>query len=338
MNVLVVTNMYPNEQHPFYGIFVREQVESLRAAGIMVDVYFINGRSNRLNYIKSLFDLSKKFKGRRYDIIHAHHSYCVFPIKMAQKITFVKTPVVLSFHEGEVHLANEVSLQGVGLIKRLAFSKKLKLAALKMVDFVLAVQAEMLTKLNFMGKSMVLPCGVDADLFKPFDQKWCRKKLDLPYEKKIIFYPASPSNKQKGIDILKEAMSRLSRNDLLLITGGDIAHEKMPYYMNAADVVVQLSIFEASPSVLKEALAVNTTSVFTDAGDAGKIINTNCKGYFLSKRNPADVAAHIEKALRYNGKCNGREQIVNTGLTLNAISEKIIAIYQELLKRKGLNP
>ena len=57
-------------------------------------------------------------------------------------------------------------------------------------------------------------------------------------------------------------MKYLGREDLHLITGGNIKHEEMPLYMNAADVVVQLSLFEASPSVLKEALAVNVPIVF----------------------------------------------------------------------------
>ena len=38
MRVLVVTNMYPTEERPFWGTFVRDQVESLRAEGIEVEL------------------------------------------------------------------------------------------------------------------------------------------------------------------------------------------------------------------------------------------------------------------------------------------------------------
>jgi teichuronic acid biosynthesis glycosyltransferase TuaC len=335
MNVLVVTNMYPTEKNPFYGIFVKEQVEALKAEGIDIDVYFINGRKNRLNYLKSVFALVKIFRLRHYDLIHAHHSYCIFPIKIAEKLTFNRLPLVLTFHEGEVHLPQSVKLKKVDLMKRLVFSKKIKRAALKMTDMVVAVQEEMLKRLNFKGRSVVLPCGVDSDLFKPLDQKWCRKLLDLPPGKKIILFPASPNNRQKGLDILKAAMRLIGRNDLLLVTAGDIPHEKMPYYMNAADVVVQLSRYEASPSVLKEALAVNTPSVFTPAGDAAKLINLTSGGYYLSRRNAASVAANMAKALGNNGNCNGRECILKARLTLNAVSEQIIGIYSQLLAVRG---
>lgn len=94
MNVLVITNMYPSKKYKFYGIFVKEQVESLKASGIHVDVYFINGKENRLNYLKSVFDLAKKFKCGHYDLLHAHHSYCVFPIRIAEKLASIKLPLV----------------------------------------------------------------------------------------------------------------------------------------------------------------------------------------------------------------------------------------------------
>ena len=41
--VLVVTNMWPDEERPVYGIFVQRQVESLRAAGVRCDVLYIRG-------------------------------------------------------------------------------------------------------------------------------------------------------------------------------------------------------------------------------------------------------------------------------------------------------
>src|SRR5207248_6327956 len=47
MRVLVVTNMYPTEANPQFGIFVKEQVESLRALGVDIDVLFVNAKEGR---------------------------------------------------------------------------------------------------------------------------------------------------------------------------------------------------------------------------------------------------------------------------------------------------
>ena len=330
MNVLVVTNMYPTEKHPFYGIFVKEQVDSLRSEGVSIDVFFINGKENRLNYFASFIDLVRKFKCNQYNIIHAHHTYCIFPTKIAKTISGLRSPLILTFHEGEVNLNNGIGYQHIDLIKRLVFSKSIKCLAIKMVDLVITVQDQILKKLNFNGNSLNIPCGVNSDLFQPLEQKWCRKKLNLPIREKIIFFPAAPTNKQKGFDILKESMKYLGRENLHLITGGNIKHEEMPLYMNAADVVVQLSLYEASPSVLKEALAVNVPLVFTDAGDA-KMITKNVKGCFLCERTPKDVASKINRALSFDEKCNGRERIFHINLTLKKISEKLISVYNDML-------
>ncbi len=330
MNVLVVTNMYPTEQNSAYGIFVKEQVESLRNEGVSIDVFFVNGKESRLKYISGILVLAGKIKSKRYDIIHAHHTYCIFQIKIAIAMTGVKLPIVLTFHEGEIHWQNDSSLKNIDFIKRLVFSKRLKSIALKMVDLVIAVQGEMLKKLKFNGKFVVLPCGVNSEIFRPLGKKWCREKLGLPLDKKIVFFPASPANKQKGLDILLESIRYLNRSDLEIVVGGNLLHTDMTYYMNAADVVVQLSVFEASPSVLKEALAVNVPLIFTDVGDA-KMITGNAKGCFLVERSSEAVSLKLDQALGFKGACNGRDRILEINLTLNRVSKKIVGIYRELL-------
>jgi hypothetical protein len=43
MNVLAITSMYPSEDAPVYGARVHEQIDSLRALGLSVDVLKIGG-------------------------------------------------------------------------------------------------------------------------------------------------------------------------------------------------------------------------------------------------------------------------------------------------------
>ncbi len=327
MKVLVVTNMYPTEKAPFYGIFVKEQVESLRKEGVNVDVFFINGQENKWNYFISIIALLKKLKPDNYDVIHSHHTYCIFPIIIAKKILRIKKPIILTFHEGEVHHTNVIKPRG---IKRLVFSKNIKRMALRMVDMVITVQKELVEALNYSGQYTILPCGVDSDLFTPMEKVFCRKELNLPLNKKIVFFPAAPQNIQKGIIILKKALAFLDRNDLELLTAGNIPHKEMPYYMNAADVIVQLSNFEASPMALKEAMAVNVPVVFTDAGDAALTVG-NTQGCFLCKRTPEDVVLKLEEALNINGSINSRARILEAGMTLEAVAKKNIETYCELL-------
>jgi len=46
MKVLVITNMYPSPDMPFFGTFVKDQVESLRVEGVDIDILFVNGVKN----------------------------------------------------------------------------------------------------------------------------------------------------------------------------------------------------------------------------------------------------------------------------------------------------
>ena len=48
MKVLIVTNMYPQEGLPYYGIFVKEQKEAIKRFFSKIDfhVYFIDGKND----------------------------------------------------------------------------------------------------------------------------------------------------------------------------------------------------------------------------------------------------------------------------------------------------
>ena len=298
--------------------------------GISIDVEFANGRERRLNYFTSVIRIIKKLRRGKYDIIHAHHTYCIYMIMVAKLIAHMKTPVILTFHEGEVHKTNKLKVRNVDFIKRLIFMKSIKKFALNRVDFVISVQEELIKELNFTGKYCVIPCGVDLNVFRPLDKVWCREKLGLPLTKNIIFFPASTDDENKGFYILAEALKGLNGNDVDVVAAGNIDHMEMPIYMCAADIVVQLSQWEASPMVLKEIMAVNTPFVFTDVGDA-KLTLGSAKGGFLCKRDPRDVALKLEEAFKFDGNSDCRKRIIDEGLGLPEVARKVIESYMGIL-------
>src|SRR5512138_477787 len=99
MKVLVLTNMYPKPDKPGFGIFVREQVESLRKEGAEVDVLFIDGSRRKLNYLWGIFRLWGRLLGHRYDLIHAHYVFS----GMVARTQFLY-PVVVTHHGLEVFM------------------------------------------------------------------------------------------------------------------------------------------------------------------------------------------------------------------------------------------
>jgi len=336
MKVLILTNMYPTPEYPFYGIFVKEQVESLREEGIFVDVFFINGRDNRLNYFFAVPGLVKKLRYGHYDLVHAHHTYCIYVFWIAKLVLGLKTSLILTFHEAEALKPPELIPRDIDAVSKLVYSKRIKKWALGRTDCLISVCKDLIEALNFKRKSTVKPPGVDLQLFRPINKDKCREKLHLPKYKKIVFFPADVKNPerhtQKGFDILQRTFALLPEDKILLITGGSISHQDMPLYMNASDVVVQTSNFEASPMVIKEAMACNVPIVSTDVGDTKETIG-NTEGCFICERDPRDIALKMEDALSYSRRAEGRERIMELGLDLQQISREIVNIYEETLRR-----
>src|SRR3990172_2642666 len=105
MRVLKVTNMYPTDERPHFGIFVRQETESLRRLGIDVDVLFVDGRAGKLNYLRGFGRLWRRLGEREYDMIHGHY---IFGGLIARAQT--RYPVVLTHHGPEVFMTWESHL------------------------------------------------------------------------------------------------------------------------------------------------------------------------------------------------------------------------------------
>ena len=74
MKILHITNNYPTKKHPIFGIFVKEQIDSLTNAGVENHVFFINGRElGKKAYLKGVVGLRKVIKNGDFDIMHCHH-------------------------------------------------------------------------------------------------------------------------------------------------------------------------------------------------------------------------------------------------------------------------
>src|SRR5881628_2986265 len=73
-DVLVVTNMWPDDDRPVYGIFVKRQVDSLRARGVRCNVLYIRGYVSALAYLVAATRvlLSTSTWHGRQRLVHVH--------------------------------------------------------------------------------------------------------------------------------------------------------------------------------------------------------------------------------------------------------------------------
>jgi len=321
MKVLVVTNMYPNPENPAYGIFVQEQVRSLREAGVEVDVLFVNGRKSRWNYLWGFFSLWGHLLTHRYDLIHAHYVLSGI-IARAQFLC----PVIVTYHGPELFL-ERFKNQG-RLCRWLA----------PLVDRVIVVSPEMKAHLR-RGRATVIPCGIDLERIRPIPGDEARQRLGLPLEKKLVMCIGSYGGAfkkwraYKRFDLARAATEEARKKDpaieLLPVFGRP--YQEMPLYFSAADVLMHISDGEGSPMVIKEAMACNLPIVATPVGDIPQVIG-GTDGCSLCSWEPGEIADKLLLALR-SGRTGGRERM--TELELKNIASRIISLYREVLGEKG---
>ena len=326
MKVLVVTSMYLSGR----GSFVAEQVRSLRSAGVDVEVIFFDPKVTRLNYGLSVPRIARAVGSSQYDIIHTHHTYTMILIDLAKRLTGSTVPVVLTTHEPEI-------LDGQGKTRtwhpssRLRHSLRLKRFAARRADFVIFVSRQLADVLAIEGPQDVIPCGIDLGKFRPLDRAECRRQLRLPAGRPIIFFPGDPKRRAKRFELALQTyeLVRRQRPEALIETGGGIQLDAMPLYYNAANVMLQTSFCEASPSAVKEALACEIPVVSTDVGDTRETVQ-GVPYCWICADDPQEIATRVLEANDHRAE-GGRKRMFDGGLGLEPVTRRLIGVYERVL-------
>ncbi|MDR7468307.1 MAG: glycosyltransferase family 4 protein [Armatimonadota bacterium] len=329
MRILVVTNMLLSGN----GNWVAEQVRSLRDLGIHVDVLFFDPKRTRWNYALSTPRIVRLLESSRYDIIHTHHTYTLFNVLIAKHLSRSRTPVILTNHESEILDGNRRT-RTWHPSSRLRHWLEPKRYAARRADFVIFVARQLAEGLGFRGRYAVIPCGVDLGKFRPMDRKICRERLGIPGDATVVFFPANPRVQRKRFPLAQEAVSLVRREigNVVLLTGGGIDADDMPLYYNAADVVLQTSYCEASPTVVKESLGCETPVVSTDAGDTREVVE-GVEGCAVCSEDPEELASCLVAARGRRAR-NARERLLALELDLPQVANRITAVYDQVMEHR----
>jgi glycosyltransferase involved in cell wall biosynthesis len=315
MKILVVTHMYPSREHPENGIFVQQQVESLRREGVDVDVLHVDVKKSKLLYWWSFFPLQKRTLTRRYDLVHAHY---VFAGVVAR--SQFRYPVVVTHHGDEAFYGWQAHL--CRLVSRV-------------VDRTIVV-TEPIKRSIGLESAVVIPCGVDFDVFKPMDKRRSREQLGLPADKRLVLFVGNYPEHRKRFDIVRDAVELLKAKgmDVDLITAYKQTYDKVPIYMNACDAMALPSEREGSPQVVKEAMACNLPVVSVDVGDVPDVL-AGVRNCYVCQREPGPIAEKLASILERCERSDGRAKTAR--YELGAIAKRIVLVYEEVVgrRRKG---
>lgn len=273
MRTLVVTSMYPSRADPARGAFVRDQVEALRAReDVDVDVFAFPPGAR--NYVRAAAALRRRHRGGRFDVVHAHFGLTAWPA-----LALRGAPHAVTLH------GTDVAHPRSGSITR---------AALPWIELPAAVSASLAARLRGAGRTRrvgVLPCGVDLGRFRPLPRPQARQVLGLDPAGPYLLFAADPARPLKRHDLAAAAAG-----DVPLLTLGQVAPERVPFYFNAANAVLAPSDAEGFGLAPLEALACNVPVLATPVGVAplalAGVAGTHCGPFDLSTWRAA-LAPHL---------------------------------------------
>ena len=322
MRVLEVSR-YKKEYADHILPFVKEQGESLRKAGCEVDYFHVRG-----NYVKAVGALKKKIREFKPDIVHAHYGLSAITAELQSEV-----PVVTTFHNGETLNWH------VNLLSSL-FSLRAK--------HVIYVAQHIRDLSYFKARNYsIIPCGVNMDECVVMDKAEARKQLGWDAKKKYILFGGAFDNLRKNYALLKEAVKQLEIGDRTLdievVEMKGLSRAECVQRMNACDLFALPSHSEGSPQALKEAMACNCPCLATDIADVKYLFGDEPGHWIL--RNPRktherwDEDEHslremmdlLNDALLFERRTNGRQRILEHGLSNEQVAQKIINIYKEIL-------
>jgi glycosyltransferase involved in cell wall biosynthesis len=243
VRVLVVTNMYPSRERPWLGPFVRDQVEAFRRRPDL-DVELFAFPPGPRALARAAFTLRSRYRGQRFDIVHAHFGLTAWPALLARL-----GPVVVTLHGNDL------------LVRRSYVATR---AALPFTALAAAVSREFSENVPGAGvtrRVAVLPVGIDLTRFRPIPRAEARARLGLDPDGPYLLFPHDPVRPLKRYDRAVEAAG-----DVPLLTLGGVAPDEVPYWINAANAVLVPSAAEGFGLSVIEALACGVPAFGTPVG------------------------------------------------------------------------
>jgi glycosyltransferase involved in cell wall biosynthesis len=324
IRVLVVTNMYPSPDRPAYGNFVREQVESLRALGVVPRVLFIDGRTSRAEYVRATARVRHAVRGA-FDLLHAHYGLTGFFAVLQSRL-----PVVITFHGDD--LLGTPGVDGRPTAKSRAVRMLARWAAARARTNVV-VSRELFDALpagEARRRAHVLPMGVDLARFSPVPRAEACCALGLDPGRRRVLFAADPALAGKRFALAEAAVRHLGRDGAveLRVANGQ-PPERMPLEMSACDALVLTSMHEGSPMVVKEALACGLPIVSVDVGDVAERIR-GVAGCRVVHPEAGSIAAALGEVLCAGARTDGRRVI--EPLAIGRVAEELVAIYRSVLR------
>jgi teichuronic acid biosynthesis glycosyltransferase TuaC len=317
MRALVVTNMYPSPERPALGSFVRDQVQALqRLDDVQLDVFTFEPGGYRA-YTRASRELGRRFRGERFDIVHAHFGLSAWPARAVPT-------------RGRV-----VTLHGTDLEH--PRSRVITLAGLRSSDIVGVTSRSLAQRIPRWARSpkhvQILPCGVDLGRFTRIDRRDARARLELDPGGRYVLFSADPERPEKRFDRAQRLLDGLDDAPTLL-TLGEIDPADVPVWVNAADAVLVTSERESFGLATLEALACDVPVLSTPVGVAPEAL-ADVSGALCAPFDEAVWRAALQAHLTADDPRLPDGRAHAEPYSSDTCAQNVLDAWTELLDRRG---
>jgi glycosyltransferase involved in cell wall biosynthesis len=290
MRILLVSQMYPGPDDPDLGTFVAQLERAVRERGHEIELAVLDRRSGgKARFI----ELARRVRAaERPDVVWAH-----FLVPAGLIASKVDAPLVVTAHGRDVR--NVGAIPGVAHLTRSVVRRASTVIAVS--DYLRRELEERVPEAR--GKTEVVDSGVDLERFRPVEPA---EKLDSP-----AFVHVGSLTARKNVMRLADAFAAFGRGSLTYVGDGPlrarlegrervrvigrVAHDDVPRWLSAADVVCGPALIEPFGQSLLEAMACERSVVATRVGGPPEFV-TSESGVLVDPLDVAELARALEVA------------------------------------------
>jgi glycosyltransferase involved in cell wall biosynthesis len=325
MKILIVGNNKPGHFAPF----VEEQARALQQQGCEVVFFGVQGKG-LMGYLRCLPALKCAIQQHQPDLIHAHYGLSGLLANLQRRV-----PVVTTYHGSDINKPNILRFS------RIAMRLSAHNIFVSQRNVTLALSPNSLITYRLKKRYTLLPCGVNIPLSwcelqtQQVEQltlnQWVQGKLNSGV--KHVLFAGAFNNAVKDPELAKAVINELANEgvkaELIELKGYN--RDQVNALMYNCDTLLMTSKTEGSPQVIKEAMACGCPIVSVDVGDVAERVSGVEGCYVVSSREPAAIAEALQQALAFSGKTNGRQRIIEMGLSNEQVAERLMTIYKQLV-------
>ena len=264
MRILLVSQMYPGPDDPDLGAFVQGIERALTKRGHEIELAVLRGRGGgKRRHLRLARETARAARRFKPDVVYAHF---LVPTGLSAAL-FGRAPLVATAHGRDVR--NIGAYPGIAAATRFVARRASSLIAVS--DY---LRRELEGKISeARGKTEVVDCGVDLELFKGSDTQ----SRNGP-----VFVCVGSLIERKNVVRLADAFASLGTGRLVFVGDGPlrselegrvnvevtgrVPHEQVPRYLAGATVLCQPSTIEPFGQALLEAMASERSVVATRIG------------------------------------------------------------------------